>query len=204
MNPRYRKLAGALAAAALAAGLAMAGTGTAHADPVPPATTWAEIFNPHLSAQGNTLCVDDPGGSRANLQPIDLFHCHGYASNGTPQRWDFILDGNTGIFANFSTYHMINTGSGYCIGISPNIPNFNSSAGTDIVQESCLDSLDTDWILVPVDRSNPNSDFQLETLRGYPFIPTWCMAASNFTDNNTRLVMERCSSSDTRQLWNLG
>ena len=34
---RFRKLAGALAAAALAAGLTMAGTGTARADVTPPA-----------------------------------------------------------------------------------------------------------------------------------------------------------------------
>lgn len=48
MDRRFKKLAGTLAAVALAAGLTMAGTGTARAAVVPPANTWAEIFAPEI------------------------------------------------------------------------------------------------------------------------------------------------------------
>ena len=54
------------------------------ADVVPPAGTWAEIFNPNLHANGITLCADDPNGSTAHFQALQLWRCHGYASNGIP------------------------------------------------------------------------------------------------------------------------
>jgi hypothetical protein len=197
---RTRKLAGALAAIGLAAGLAMAGPGTARADVIPPAG-WAEIFNPYLHAQNTTLCVDDPSGSLAILQKIQLFRCHGYDSHGSPQRWFFEPAGTTGIFGNFNVYHIRNTGSGLCLGLTTNVPN---TAGRDVIQLQCTDTA-TEWFLVPLDRSNPNSDFQLEFLIGYPFVNSWCMAASNFTDSSpTRLVNASCADTDTSQLWNLG
>jgi hypothetical protein len=68
-------------------------TGAAHADPIVP-TTWAEIYDPYLNAAGNTLCVDDPSGSTAQFQKLQLWRCHGYASNGSPQRWVFTHVGN--------------------------------------------------------------------------------------------------------------
>ena len=83
---RMTKLSGALGAIAAAAALSLAGTGTARADVQPPAGTWAEIFNPYIHSQGITLCVDDPNNSTADRQPLQLWRCHGYASNGAPQR----------------------------------------------------------------------------------------------------------------------
>jgi hypothetical protein len=44
---------------------------------VPPAGTWAEIFNPNLHANGITLCADDPNGSTAQFQALQLCCCHG-------------------------------------------------------------------------------------------------------------------------------
>src|SRR5205085_8772545 len=85
---RIRKL-GVLAAIGFAAGLTMAGTGTARADVIPPSPgDWAEIFDPYINTHGFSLCVDNPGGS-SDIQKIQLYHCHGYASNGGPQRWFF-------------------------------------------------------------------------------------------------------------------
>ena len=95
MPHHFRKLAGALATLPLAAGLALAGTGTARADVLPPAGTWAEIFNPNIHAHGITLCADDPNGSTAQFQALQLWRCHGYASNGIPQRWTFFYVGRT-------------------------------------------------------------------------------------------------------------
>ena len=117
---RFRKLAVALATAALAAGLTMAGTGTAHAAASPPAApgTWAEIFAPEINSNGITLCADN-FGSTAQGHNLQLWRCHGYASDGTPQRWNFSLaqqnrkDGT--LF-----YQIENAGSGLCIGLDPN------------------------------------------------------------------------------------
>ena len=92
MTPK-RKLAALLAAAGLAAGLVLAGPGTARATDVPPDGQWAEIYNPYLHAQGNILCFDDPSGSTADGTQAQLYRCHGCASDGTPQRWVFIQPG---------------------------------------------------------------------------------------------------------------
>jgi hypothetical protein len=103
------------AAVALAAGLALAGTGTARADVLPPAGTWAEIFNPNIHAHGITLCADDPNGSTAQFQALQLWRCHGYASNGIPQRWTFLYVGNNIVG---SAYRIANIGgSGYYLGL---------------------------------------------------------------------------------------
>jgi hypothetical protein len=85
-----KKLAAVLAAAGLAAGLSLAWPGTARATDIPPAGQWVEIFNPYLHAQGNTLCFDDPNGSTSDGTQAQLYRCHGYASNGAPQRWVFV------------------------------------------------------------------------------------------------------------------
>jgi hypothetical protein len=198
-----RKLAGALAAIGLAAGLALAGTGTARADVIPPSGSWAEIFSPYLHAQNITLCADDPDGS-TSVTKIRLWRCHGYASNGGPQRWVFTPVGqynkNTGTI--FTVYQIRNQTSGLCLGFPETSPT-----GVDLIQEPCgSGAFDTQWALEPVDPSGTSPDFQLETLEPrLTYVGHWCMAVSNFTDNNaTRLVAEPCEPTDTRQLFNLG
>ena len=104
MDRRLKKLAGTLAAVALAAGLTMAGTGTARAAVVPPANTWAEIFAPEINASGITLCADN-SGSTAQFQSLQLWRCHGYASNATPQR------GSSVTWASISGVRSPSTGS---------------------------------------------------------------------------------------------
>jgi len=117
---RFRKLAVALATAALAAGLTMAGTGTAHAAASPPAGpgTWAEIFAPEINSNGITLCADN-FGSTAQGHNLQLWRCHGYASNGTPQRWQFSYLGQY-LGGSIPEYRIANVGSGLCIGLDPN------------------------------------------------------------------------------------
>jgi hypothetical protein len=83
-------LASALAALGLAAGLTLAGTATARADVTPPVAQWIPIHGPYLHAKINTLCFEDPNGSTASGTAVQLGHCHGYAADGTLQRWVFV------------------------------------------------------------------------------------------------------------------
>jgi hypothetical protein len=48
---RRMRLAGMLAAIALAAVMTLAGTGIARADVIPPSSGWAEIYSPYLHGQ---------------------------------------------------------------------------------------------------------------------------------------------------------
>ena len=202
MNRRSTKAAVGLAAAALAAGLSISAAGAAHADPIVPAT-WAEIYNPYLNAAGNTLCVDDPSGSTAQFQKLQLWRCHGYASNGSPQRWVFTHVGNDAL-GGYGTYQIRNTGSGWCIGVSPSVPN-SQLEGTDLIQESCADTAHTEWDIAPPNRADSTSPFELELAPGPTTSAGWCFSASTFLDTSgTRLVASACNFQDTRRLFNFG
>ncbi len=192
-------MATALAAAGLAAGLTAGATGTAFAGVTPPSGTWAEIFNPYLHAQGNTLCLDDPGGSHAFGQPMQLWRCHGYASNGTMERWAFVpvYDSNdiprrdpvTGIVL----YQLVNLAASECLGIEgpPGTQMaLNPCTGSDLWDLRSDNAVSQNGLDFQIATSGPNSE---------------CVSASNFTDSNgTRLVSEQCSPYDTSQIWNLG
>jgi hypothetical protein len=202
MHHRFKKLAGALTAVALAAGLTMAGTGTARADVVPPANTWAEIFAPEINSSGITLCADN-FGSNAQFQNLQLWRCHGYASNGTPQRWEFE-------FANLvlagPVYRIANVGSGLCIGLDPNRVNAGTIAGSNLVQESCINS-PTLWELIPAtDSPDPNNQFILRSaFGGLSPGPTYAMEANTFLDQNgNRLIAEPESPFNSAQWFALG
>ena len=197
----------ALATAALAAGLTMAGTGTAHAAVTPPAGpgTWAEIFAPEINSNGITLCADN-FGSTAQGHNLQLWRCHGYASDGTPQRWNFSLaqqnrkDGT--LF-----YQIENVGSGLCIGLDPNKVNISWSAiaGSNLVQESCVSNL-TMWELVPATLSpDPNNQFMLVNVYGPLTRIPYAMEANTFLDQNgNRLIAEPESFSNSAQWYALG
>ena len=123
---RMRWLAALLFAGGLAAGLGVGMTGTAHAsDPSRPGKAWNEIFLPFGNGKGNTMCVDVPGGTTAPGTQLQLYRCHGYASDGAPQRWHF----PGGRFSEVS-----NTNSGLCIGFPAGGVPVN---GARLVQERC-------------------------------------------------------------------
>jgi hypothetical protein len=202
MRPRTR-LAGALAAIALAAGLTLAGTGTARADVTPPASGWAEIFSPYLNAQGFSLCFDDPNGSTSSGTGQQLYHCHGYASNGAPQRWVFIQpEDNNGnlIYDNgHPIYEIYNLAGGLCL-TAPNL-----AAGTQLTLGTCNRATATGqiWWELPAVGNPAGPDFEIFP---WPLNFTYnrCVAASNLTsNNNTRLVMEPCDGS-TGRVFRLG
>jgi hypothetical protein len=204
MRHRFKKVAGALAAAALAAGLTMAGTGTARADVVP-ASTWNEIFAPEINASGNIMCADN-FGSNAQFQNLQLWHCHGYASNGTPQRWHLTFAGNF-LGSGPPMYQISNVGSGLCIGLDPNRMNAGTVAGSNLLQESCSNSsFMTVWELVPAtDSPDPNNQFMLVNIWGALGHQQYAMEANTFLDTNgNRLIAEPVSPFNSAQWFALG
>jgi len=87
---RMRWLVALLFAGGLAAGLGVDVTATAHASGRTPAEQpWNEISLPLSAGQGGTMCVGGPGRASAAGAPLRLTRCHGYASDGAPQRWHF-------------------------------------------------------------------------------------------------------------------
>ena len=209
MKRRNRRLAGALAAAGLAISAAMIATaGTARADVIPPpAGTWAEIYNPYLNLQNITLCADDPSGSTAEGQWLQLWRCHGYASNGAPQRWYFFQVYNQDASGNYiqvtengyPVYEVYNLAAGKCLYREDGTP------GNPVTLRSCDNRYSDYWWEV---RPTPLSSTAFELgawPQDDPNYPPQCVSASNFTDRNgTGLVKEMCSPYDTSQLWGLG
>ena len=185
-------MAALLAAGGLAAGLGAGMTGIAHAsDPTRPGQAWNEISLPFDSGKGSTtMCVGVPGGSTMAGARLQLSHCHGYAPNGTPQRWH--LSG--GRF-----HQMANARSGLCIGFPDGGPPIT---GAQLVQERC-DQV-PGWQLVRQSRDGTDQLFELETRgRGGPAL---CMAAARLSnDNHVPLVALPCTGfQDAAQLMELG
>lgn len=206
MPHHLRKVA---AAVALAAGLGTAGTGTARADVVPPAGTWAEIFNPNLHGNGITLCADDPNGSTAQFQALQLWSCHGYASNGIPQRWTFLYVGTDSVGP---AYRIANIGgSGYCLGLDVRMTHsaaYAQWAGKSLVQEACSGTTGGEvvWSLAPATQSpDPNNQFMLVSTYAPFNQQPYCVAANTFLDTNgNRLIAEPCDPYNSSQWWALG
>jgi hypothetical protein len=190
MRHRFKKLAGALATAALAAGLTVAGTGTAHAAVVPPTSPgiWAEIYAPEINSNHITLCVDNKH-STALFDNLQLWSCHGYDSSGSPQRWQFQFAGNY-LGSSLSMYLISNASSGFCMGLDPSRVNAGTIAGSNLVQESCVSNL-TSWLLVPAAASpGPSSQFLLVNAYDAQHHP-YAMEANTFLDQNgNRLIAE--------------
>lgn len=142
-----------LAAVGLAAAGAMIGSaGTARADVTPPpAGIWAEIYNPFLHDQNITLCADDPNGSTADGQQLDLWRCHGYASNGTMQRWYFFQVYNQDANGNYvpvtedgyPVYRIFNVAAGMCL------YREDSGLGNPVTLRSCDNTQGSRWELRP-------------------------------------------------------
>ncbi len=108
--------------------------------------------------------------------PYAAFHCHGYASNGDPQRWNFSPVGS-------DIYVLYNYASGRCL------QDFDPQ---DIVQDSCVTTDDQEWSIVstPYDPSM----FLLQSV----YWPSQCLAAVNTSGNDhTALQVVPCDYSAT-------
>jgi len=199
MRLRTRLTAG-LAALALAAGLALAGTGTARAG-----SGWSEIYNPYLHAQGNTLCVNDPGASTASGTQLNLYRCYGYDPRGTRQRWVLIQpeDSNSDPVYDegHPVYEIYNVAAGLCLSAA------NLLAGRPVTLGTCNRYITMSqiwWELLPAGTSPDGPTFQIFP---WPLEYTYgnCVSASNLSDSNsTPLVLEPCDATDAARLWSLG
>ena len=146
------------------------------------------------------------GQGDAQFQNLQLWRCHGYASNGTPQRWLFQFVGNYGGIG-APEYRIANVGSGLCIGLDPNRVNisWDAIAGSNLVQESCISNL-TIWIMDPAITSpDPNNQFHLLNDYGLPNHLPYAMEANTFLDQNgNRLIAEPWSHDNSAQWYALG
>jgi hypothetical protein len=194
------RLAGVLAAIGLAAGVTLTGTAIARADVLPP-SGWSEIYSPYLHAQGLTLCFDDPNGSTSSGTQVQLYHCHGYAANGAPQRWLFIQpensDGSLLSDKGHPVYEIYNVAAGECL-TAPSL-----TVGAQVVLGTCNRATAKGtmlWMLF----GTSGSAFEL-----FPYPPDFlhetCVSASDSSGSNgTRLVMEFCDGSNPARSFSLG
>jgi hypothetical protein len=101
-----------------------------------------------------------PNGTSSIGTTIQLYHCHGYASNGAPQRWRFIpfttdADGET-------AYLIENMGNHLCLSYTPGNGDFFF-----VSQDSCLDSQSNLVHLWVIRRENPSGtdpNFMLDSV----------------------------------------
>ena len=188
---RMGKMAGALAALALAGGLTIAVTGTAKADVVPPGT-WAEIFTPYTN---NTACLDDPNGSASAGTPVQMYHCHGYASNGGPQRWTFSAGTQLGPG---DTMYQVQS-HGLCLGLTLQDALF---AGQRVKLEPC--TLSTIWEVLSRNAYPGDPDFELLLWESNNYgrlcatLPDWSGG------NGEPIYLEPCDPGNYLQHWELG
>jgi hypothetical protein len=183
-----RKAIVSVAVAALAAGLSAGLSGTAHAsDPTVPSATWNEIYIPFDNAAGNRLCADVPGGSTSVGAQLQLYQCHGYDSDGAPQRFEF--DGSFSSSLGGWVGSIVNVGSHLCID-PPTGPA--PVSGVRLVQVKCLFS--STWLIRVQNANGTDPLIELVLMQGISGIPTsLCMAAGNMSDSNhTPLVATTC------------
>jgi hypothetical protein len=199
-RPRILALLAVIAATTVTS-LTMAGT--ARADVNPPTVGWAEIFAPEINSSGITLCADNRS-SLAQGNNLILWRCHGYASNGAPQRWVFEFEDRRDSAGNLE-WKVASIDSGLCIGLDPSRVAAGTISGSNLLQESCINPF-TDWALVPATLSpDPNNQFILQnsfsTYAGGP----WVMEANTFLDQNgNRLIAEPRSDANSAQWFALG
>jgi hypothetical protein len=189
------KVASLLSAGALAAGLTVGIPGTAEAFTLPGGGSWAELFNPELPLVNNSFhtCLDVPYASTSE-SILQMYHCHGYASNGSAQRWDFtsLSDGS---------YWIWNQNSLMCVTALPS-GALGPGRGR-IAQEPCGSADGQAWDLVPA-RIDPANQFQIMSVSGQ--FSDACLAGSNYDEaqDPESLTWEYCDGDFVEQLWGLG
>lgn len=173
----------------LAAAFTVGAGAAAHADnTVPSPGDWVEIFPPYFNTSASK-CLDNSNGSNSVNNPIQVFHCHGYASNGNPQRWQLFNRGDAGN----PYYEIRNVGSNMCLAAV--------SSGA-VVQQPCNEFFNGLWFVNPT--ANVGPYFGLQNL-GFP---GQCMATLNSSGSDkTRVVIANCNYDNQnditwiRQVW---
>ena len=165
ITPLVRTLfAGVLVAAAIT-GIAA----PAQAAIDPPTGGWAELFNPQRPLINGTyqVCLDVPSGTTSTGVTLQMYHCHGYASNGAPQRWVFthLSDGS---------YWVYNQSNLLCL---TEDPSAGQSSGV-VKQYECGTQDAQTWRIVP-DPTAPDTRFLLYNTSSSPRYANTCLNASN-------------------------
>ncbi len=190
---KVRSLARLLTAGAVALTLILATPVAALALPTPPAApNWNELFNPDLGVaqDGFPVCLDVPNGSTSSGTQIQMYHCHGYASNGAPQRWTFL-------HVQDNVYEIDNYwGSGKCL--TPNPAGDPANFDVPIMQEPCGISASQEWTMLPV--SNAPDYFYLQNY----LYPSRCLYASGGPHRNNALVALATCEFEAVEVWALG
>jgi hypothetical protein len=186
---RIRRLASLLSAGALAVGLIIGTGGAAQATTPPSGGDWAELYLPFLPLINNSyrVCFDVPGGSTSTGTSLQMFHCHGYASNGAPQRWQFV-------HLSDDSYWIYNQSNLLCVTAFGPL----SSAHTARIKQAPCGSFDGQaWYFIDF---QPDASFQL--LNSSPTFANMCLAA-NANANNSAVLAKPCNL-DAFQIWALG
>jgi hypothetical protein len=194
INVRIRRMAGLLVAGTLAAGpcatgaAAQAATATgarpaiaAVSPPQPNPFLAYEVFPPYIDPTA-LKCLDVPS---AATQPValQLFSCHGYASNGANQRWYF---NSAGTYNGLPAYQIQNKNSHLCLEPDGWGPDYGP-----VFQDECRPSIDQYWEI-----SSPNESDHVNLINVYG----WCLAASDASGNNhTPVILSPC---DPGPIWN--
>jgi hypothetical protein len=187
------RLSAVLAAAGLATFLSVGVTASARADVVPQ-PPWSEIFPPLTD---NLACLDDPSGSATSGTTLQLFHCHGYASNGGPQRWLF----NAGGAPNVQNIYHVNSHN-LCLGPDP---HHVLTPGERAELVTCSGIFGGPlWTLHSRNAYSGDPYFMLE-LGVRDLSSSYCLALPDFSGGNGEpVILEPCNASDELQYWNLG
>jgi hypothetical protein len=153
---------------------------------VVPDPNWNEVFTPLITGSSNTMCMDDPNGSTSSGTLLQLWHCHGYASNGAPQRWQFTNVG-PGWNNGRATFTLRNTNSNLCLTIA----SAPGSIGTRVIQSDCGPWWENEWQILDSSTGYTGSSVQFELYN--PGSGT-CLTAANGSDSNgTQLVLGSCT-----------
>jgi hypothetical protein len=186
MGSRASRIAGAFVALALACGLTVAGSGTARADGTVPNQPWTEVVPAFTD---NVACLDDPNGSATSGTSIQLWHCHGYATNGGPQRWIFSGGEDHG---SLGTGYLI-TSHNLCLDANGGGPIVS---GARVTINQC--QLFGGWLLHPRNAYSGDPLFTLEL----GLSTGECLALPDFSGGNGEpVIIKPCNSNDELQLW---
>ena len=189
---RMPRLSAVLATAGLVTFLSVGVTASARADVVPQ-PPWSEIFPPLTD---NLACLDDPSGSATSGTALQLFHCHGYASNGGPQRWLFNVWGAP----NF--YHI--NSHNLCLGGDP---NHGLTPGERAELVTCKGLFGGPiWTLHSRNAYSGDPYFMLELgVEDLSSSLSYCLSLPDFSGGNGEpVILEPCNTNDELQYWNLG
>jgi hypothetical protein len=139
------------------------------------AVAYYEISPPAYFNGSFNQCLDVPGGSINPAVRLQLFHCHGFDSNGAMQLWQFIHVGT-------DSYRIVNKKSGLCLTAG------GEGNGSAVFQDYCGQTITGDvW---QVDAEPISGHVRLMNR-----VVGLCLAAANYPGGgHTAVVVRSCAA----------